>query len=402
MAWETPVGTVNGTTGFDGNPTFTTAGIISGETLCVGRFVQIPGTDYTTSGVTITFLAGSIPVTGDAVRIQYTALPISTASASTTFDYSASGILNRIRDIAYAGNSIRDWDDTKLLRLVNAEIQEYLVPFIMTARKNHFDTSSDVALVANQRTYYLPSAATAMKIRAIVLVDAAGSPYAKLQERELEDVISMGLPGALQLGTPQVYAFQGNQILLYPPPSGSPALSLRYHYIRRPSTVVANSAAIAATGFPGGAATGFFRVGFSGTAPAGIAGGASVDLVLHNPGFDLLGTYTVNAVSAGVYVELGGTIPTNISIGDWLCVSGTAPVVTGAIPEMTIGCLVKKCVLEIMSGKSDDAAFNRTAKLLSLDEKRAHQFLNRRNTGDRPKAGIGSLYKFKGGRAWLG
>lgn len=395
MAWETPTGTIDGIN----PPTLTFAGVLSAETITVDRLVQIPGVDYTTSGAQAIF-TWVLPL-GSIVRGQYTALTSTTAAAATTFDYSATGILTRIRDLAYAGTSIRDWDDPKLLRLVNAEVEEYLVPFIMGARKNHFDTFKDTPLVANQQLYWLPGDASAMKVRAVLLVDSSGNPYSPMQERELEDVIGMGasyFTGNLPTGVPEVYAFQGNQILIFPAPSGLPALSLRFHYIRRPSALVTNASAVQSTSFPGGAAAGYFRVGLSGSTPAGIAAAATVDLVQHGPGFDLLYTGLVNAVSAGVYVECAGTLPTNATVGDWLCVSGTAPVITGGIPEMVIGCLVKKCVLEIMAAKADDAAFKRTSALMQLDEKRAHQFLNRRNTGDRPKAGIGSLYKFK--RGW--
>lgn len=313
------------------------------------------------------------------------------------FDYTATGILNRIRDLSYAGNSIRDWDDTKILRLVNAEVYEYLVPMILTARKNHFDTYKDQALVASQAGYYLPTDASAMKVRAVLLVDSAGNAYAPLQERELEDFVGFGssfLTGTLPAGIPQVYCFQGNQLLLFPTPSGSPAgLSLRIHYARRPSALVTNASCVQITALPGGSTV----TVASGSIPSsGYSNTSAVDVVQNNPGFDLLLSSTISSQTA-TSIVFGATVPSTVAIGDWVCVSGTAPVITGSIPEMAIGCLLKKCVLEILSGKADDAAFKRTAMLMQMDEKRAHQFLNRRNTGDRPKAGIGSLYKFKRG-----
>lgn len=68
MPGETPAGAVTGTTGSDGNPTFTTASFYALELLTVGRLPQTPGVDYTYArsgaGGTITFIAPSIPVVG--------------------------------------------------------------------------------------------------------------------------------------------------------------------------------------------------------------------------------------------------------------------------------------------------------------------------------------------------
>src|SRR6185295_1522206 len=121
-----------------------------------------------------------------------------------------------------------------------------------------------------------------------------------------------------QSGVPQFYWFQGNQVWLYPTPTGSPSLSLRVHYLNRPSTLVGTSSAIQITGFPGGAPGGSYRISYSGTAPTGITGAAAVDLVQNKPGFDILQSTTLTAVSAGT-IDVLGTQPASLLSGDWLC-----------------------------------------------------------------------------------
>jgi len=68
---ETPAGTINGS-----NPTFTLANtpVAGTESLYVNGLLQDPGAgnDYTISGLTITFEAGSEPVSGDKLRVTYT------------------------------------------------------------------------------------------------------------------------------------------------------------------------------------------------------------------------------------------------------------------------------------------------------------------------------------------
>lgn len=67
---ETPSGTVNGS-----NPTFTLANTptAGSEHIFINGILQDAGAgnDYTISGATITFLTGSIPLTGDKVRASY-------------------------------------------------------------------------------------------------------------------------------------------------------------------------------------------------------------------------------------------------------------------------------------------------------------------------------------------
>jgi hypothetical protein len=321
------------------------------------------------------------------------------------YDYTADNLLLAIRDVIYAGNSNRDWDDTKLLRLINRQVHEYLLPFIIRSRKEDFVTYADQLLVANVPAYRLPSKASAARVRAMQLVDANGVPYSKLIEASLEKAILINgnaLTGPLPLGLPQWYYFRGNQVVLVPTPDGQQGLSLRIYYPARPSTLALKANFLQITGFPGGAAAGFFRVGFSGTAPTGYVATANCDLVQNVPGFDVLFTAAINAVSAGTYVEFPGALPTGLAAGDWICLQDTAPVVTGSIAEVLLGCLVNKVALEALGAKSDDDGFKRRQTLLAKSEEEAKALLNpNRNAGDRPHAGGGSLHRFRRGGCGL-
>lgn len=316
------------------------------------------------------------------------------------FDYSTTNLIASIRDITNAGSSQQDWPDVRLLRVINREIDAFLVPFIEEARKEHFDTYTDTPLVDGQATYYLPSKAMGGKLRAAQLVDASGNPYAPLVEIPLEQGINLGVSiGSVQQGIPSRYWFKGNQMVLSPTPSGSATLSLRLYHPNRPSTLVTNSACIQVTSLPGGAPTGSLRIGFTGTAPVTYAVSTSVDAVQNRAGFDVLLSGTISAVAAGT-LDITGTQPAELQVGDWICLADTAPVVTGAIPDMVIGCLIKKVALEVMAGKADDGAFNRLRVLLEMDKRQARQFLRRRNEGDHPKAS-GGMHRFKTGPNWL-
>lgn len=323
-------------------------------------------------------------------------------------DYSSTNLIAMVRDICFAGSSQRDWDDTRLVRLINREVGEYMVPLIMRARKNHFVTSQDIPLVLGQKLYRLPTKATGLKLRAVQLVDANGNGYQPLAEAELEQAMNFGqsfLVGNAPQGIPQVYYFVGNQLALHPIPGSVPTgISLRLWYVSRPNTLVLvndpttkNPNVLQVTSLPGGAPQGSFRLGYTASAqPSWLSVNSSMDLCQNKPGFDVLGTFTISAVTSTT-VDLTGTQPSDLLLNDWICPQDTAPVITGAIPEIVLGCLIKKVALEVTAAKGDQEAFGRLAGLLKLDEDKAIQFLNRRSTGDHRKTGILGAMRFKRG-----
>ena len=70
---EVPTGTINGTTGFDGNDTFYISNAVASNTDHLFKNGQLleNGDDYTIVGTILTFLAGAIPITGDKIRMSY-------------------------------------------------------------------------------------------------------------------------------------------------------------------------------------------------------------------------------------------------------------------------------------------------------------------------------------------
>lgn len=311
------------------------------------------------------------------------------------FDYSTTGLLASVRDLTYSGTSLRDWPDDKLLRVINREIAQYLVPMMMGARTNLLATYADTALVASQSAYWLPSKAAGLKARALQIVDSTGAPYASLVEAPLEDAIGFGQSaGSITQGVPSRYYWRGNQVVLWPVPSGTPAgLYLRVYYLNRPSSLVLNSACIQITAISSGAST--FTLSFAGTIPSGYANTTLCDLVQNLPGFDVLQSLAITSQTASS-VTFTGTVSPQLLVGDWVCVSDTAPVVTGAIPEVVVGCLISKVAMVAGSGKMSLDQYNILRGIRKEDEKRAEQFLNRRNTGNAPVAGGGALYRFTG------
>jgi hypothetical protein len=389
----------------DGNTlVFTTSAPYFDELLTVGE-VPVDPDLYTLSGTTITFLAGAFPTSptpgappsGDRIFIRGSTGATSTTTAAP-HNYTAESLIQLVRDMTYAGPSTRDWDDARILRAFNRLIDSYLMPFVMKARKNNFVTYKDQTLVANQAAYFMPSAATGGKLRALHIVDSTGQVYADLTEAPLEDVINFDAGvSPTPSGSPRLYYFLGNKVVLFPSPSGLPAgLLLRSYFPARPNALVLSTSCVQISSFPVGAPAGSFRIGYTGTAPSGFVTNAGTDLVQNVPGFDVLLSGSISASGSG-YFETVGTRPTPLALGDWFCLSDTAPVVTGAIADLVIDCLVQKVALEVMAGK-DKQGFEVRSKLLGTSERLADAFLRRRNEGDHAKVGGGALSRYR--RGW--
>lgn len=382
----------------DGTTTaFTTQANYIDETVLQDRLPQEPGADYAYGANTLLFTVA--PVLGTRIYIRGTVAAVAAGLSTSTYDYSADSLLQEIRDAIYAGESNRDWPDDQLLRLVNRQVLEYLLPFIIRTRKEDFITSVDQSLVAGAAAYRIPSKATAARVRAMQLVDAMGNAVASLREIPLEMAIGIGadsLAGPVPQGTPTGYYFRGNQIVLVPTPAQLAGISLRVFFPARPSLLALKAGFVQITGFPGGAAPGFFRLGVGPVVPGGYGTNAICDLVQNQPGFDVLFSGPVNAVTAGSFIEFAGALPAGLAIGDWVCVTGSAPVITGAVAEVTRGCLINKVALVVLGAKADDGGFKRLQTLLKMSEEEARALLlPNRNAGNQPKAGGNSLHRFK-------
>lgn len=392
--------------GDDNTLVFATSAIYFDETIDVGSTPMDPFIHYVLAGTALTFLPAAFPAStvpgappsGDRIVIRGSTVVASTV-AGAAHDYTSTNLIQLVRDMSYAGTSNRDWDDPRILRALNRLIDAYLMPFIMRARKNHFVTYKDQTLVSGTAAYPLPSAACGGKLRALHLVDSTGTPVGKLDEAPLEDVINFGAGvfGSNPTGYPRKYYFRGNSVVLFPSPSGFPAgTTLRSYFPARPNALVLPTACVQISGFPAGAPAGSFRVGYTGTAPSGFVSNATCDLVQNTPGFDVQLSGAISGTGVG-YFEFVGTRPSALAIGDWLCLTDTAPVVTGGIPDLVLDCLPQKCALEVMAGK-DKQGFELRSRLLKTSEALADAFLRRRNEGDHAKVGAGMLSRYR--RGW--
>jgi hypothetical protein len=270
-------------------------------------------------------------------------------------DYTTTELIASVRQRAYVALSPRDWTDAAVLRLLNEQMEEYLMPKLAERRLEYGVESSDLTVMGGTAAYQIPAVAMAGKLRAVSWL--LGGQTRPLSEIDLPVATSMQ---PVLTGYPTGYYFLGSQLVLYPTPAMGG--TLRVFYYRRPNQLVLPAAVCASTA---GSGTGMTVNIASGTLPTA---GQVVDIVQARPPFNVLLTTTVVSINTGTgAVVLGAALPSTFVAGDYLCATDTAPVTTGLWPEVTKA-LIAAVAVRILEAKGDGAALQRAEKGLASAE----------------------------------
>lgn len=308
-------------------------------------------------------------------------------------DYTATELIASVQQRAQIALAARDFGTAQILRLFNEEIDGYLVPFVAQRKLEFWVESTDLAVSAGTASYAIPSVAMGGKLRAIALLQG-GIPYLLDQIDLPIAVASQGTQ--LNASPPSGYYFMGNSIVLFPPPSSGS--TLRVYYYRRPSQIVLPIACVQITGFPGGAAGGFFRVTAT-AVPTPYAIGTLVDLVSNVPNFTPYVVGVAIGQMTSTTIDIAGAQPAGLAVGDWVSLAGTAPVITGC-PADLINLLLQEVALKVSEAKGSEASTKLLAAGLAKAEASAGWTIQQRNDGAMRKlsafpsdvAGYGWLY----------
>ncbi|GAC1590948.1 MAG: hypothetical protein NVS3B25_09910 [Hymenobacter sp.] len=263
--------------------------------------------------------------------------------------------------------------DSDILAIVNEEVAGYLAPFINQMRQGHFITHVDLTLSTGVASYPIPARAMNADLSSVQLVDANGYPLAPpLVQGDLETATRFP---TYSLGQPLTYYWEGDQMVFVPTPSTG--MTARLYYPQRVNQLVPATGVVAISGFPGGAAPGFYRVGFnSGTAPSSFVTGATYEGISQNPSFQKYALGVPNAVNVA-YIEFAGTQPANLAVGDSLVLQDTANVLTG-IPADLFGLIAQWIVVKLAEIRGDTQALQRADGAFQREEKRASASLGKR------------------------
>lgn len=207
--------------------------------------------------------------------------------------------------------------DAKLLAAASLELRDAIAPLLVETQTERGVYLASLAVTAGVAEYRLPSRALGARFKSVGWLQTGETVYTRLRHLSAD---SYYLQSTTEQGNPYGFFLRDNVLVLVPTPNVTG--TLRVPYYLRPATLTATSAAGVVTAV--GAST--LTVG---SVPGGFTSGAAYDVVRGVPGFETL-VNRVTATIAGSVLTFSEALPTAAptapAVGDYVCLTGTAPV----------------------------------------------------------------------------
>lgn len=220
------------------------------------------------------------------------------------------------RKASIPSNSTR-FTDADLLSFANESLLTEIAPMLISSRQEFMVFRETLTLAANTSSYQIPRRAVGRQFRDVTISVNGGS-------RRLDFVEPERFYQYADVGTPSGFAFEGDKIVFLPTPNTAFTASVAFHF--RPSAMIKASAAcvVASIG-----ATTVTVVSALSTIDSNVA----VDFVSSKSGSAVLAySKTVTNKSGTTLTFAAGDIPSDLAVGDYVCVAEQSPVPT-FVPE---------------------------------------------------------------------
>lgn len=222
--------------------------------------------------------------------------------------YTTADLVTNVKLVGHIPLSNSTFTATEIINLANRELQTAIIKQITSVREGYYMTYEDQAL-ADDGLYDVPGEAIGGALANIELIqDTVIIPVNRIEESEQ---VSTTAPTSTSYG----FFMKGNKVQILPTPNiGTP----RFWYFRRPNTLVETADAAQITVINGNVVT-------VGTLPSTMLVTTDIQFCQDQPTFNMLGTYEISAIS-GLDITLTGTMPTDLAVGDWMCLENQTPV----------------------------------------------------------------------------
>lgn len=248
-------------------------------------------------------------------------------------DFTSNGLIAQIKRRALIPTSQNLFTSSDIIDMLNEELQNRIVPYIMNVREDYFLTYDEITQDGTQDEIDIPYDAIGNKINQITLYtattnDSFFATIPRLSPSQINDYFGG-------------YYIEGNKIKLYPKAISSG--KLRIYYYKRPSEIVASTRwSIVST------INTNTSIVCSTNLPANITTGSSIDIVKNIQPWDTTRETTAGTVS-GATVNLSNT--SDISVGYYVCSKDESPF--AQIPQDTIPLLIQSVVVRMMEYMGD-------------------------------------------------
>ena len=246
------------------------------------------------------------------------------------------------RAVTIPSSQIR-FSNTDILRFADEETEAVIVPAITSARLEFFVKYVDQALIANQAEYKIPYRAIGRTLRFIELRTSTNDLVKDLSFIMPEDVGRLTTQAA---GGPWAFTVRGDYVILLPTPSAA-NYNLRMYYELAPAKLIETSAAGVIQSI--NTSTGEITLT---SAISTFTTGLSFDIIDFKSGNTNKAEDIVSTnVASNVVTFAVADIPSNVAVGDYLCISNQTPVLQ--LPNEMHQTLVQSVVCRILEALSD-------------------------------------------------
>jgi hypothetical protein len=248
-------------------------------------------------------------------------------------DFTSTGLIAQIKRRALIPTSQNLFSDSDLIAMLNEELQNRVIPYILAVREDYFLTYNEYTQNGSTTEIDIPKNAIGNKINQVNIYTASS-----------DDSFFASVP---RLTVSQIndyyggYYIQGSKIKIFPQAITSG--QLRIYYYRRPSEIVATSrTAIIST------VNTNTSIVCSTNLPANITTGSSIDIVSNEQPWDTITERTAGTV-LNATLDLIDT--TDIETGFYVASRGESPF--AQIPQDTIPLLIQAVVVRMMEYMGD-------------------------------------------------
>ena len=244
-----------------------------------------------------------------------------------SIDYTTTALLSTLRLLPLMPSVQALFSDADLLTILTLEMTSKMYPMIDNQTEEYCVTRGDLAYTTSQFKYPLPYRALGGKLRSVSFVDSNNNEI-RVPRLRPEDIMSNVNATGLAIN-PALWGFylQNNDIILYlgsVTGSSSSYKTLRLRYIRQPNILVQVSACGRVTSISGNDVT-------VSNIPSTFSTMVTYDMISGVQNFNALQDDSVCTAISGTTMtftelpvdELGNT---TLQVGDWICLSGQAPV----------------------------------------------------------------------------
>lgn len=274
--------------------------------------------------------------------------------------------------------------------LADDSIRGKILPLVIKAMAEFYVFPYNYSININQNAYAIPARAVNMMLRSVEIVSST-EPDTKvnLEQINREDLFAAISGNNRTLIKKNGFYIEGNNVILYPTPAQVNTDTLRLNIFLRPSMLVDPTACGLITAINTGAKT----VTCS-SVPSTWTTSNLVDTVKANPGFDCTSIDQVITNIAGGVITFNSALPTNMVVGDYVCLAGQSCVVQ--VPVELQPLLTQYVVVRCLSAQGDMNALKAALNELEVLEKNANLLLTPRVQGS-----VKRVTKSRGINRWV-